>query len=154
MSRSNPSRSKPQDRQIAAEVAEVYAWIESRLAQLAVQPGACRQCGRCCDFDAFDHRLYVTTAEWVYFRAALADPPPRPMPLGRCPYNEAGVCSAHAIRFAGCRIFGCWLSAEVQSHLMESSLARLKALCVEHGLPYRYADLRDALNGQWLDIGL
>ncbi len=154
MSRSTSSRSDPQIRRITAEVAEVYAWIDRRLAEPAAKTGACRQCGRCCDFDAFDHRLYITTAEWVYFKAELADQPPRPMPLGRCPYNEAGACSAHTIRFAGCRIFGCWRDAEVQSGLMESSLTRLKALCVEHGLPYRYADLRDALNGQWLDIGL
>jgi hypothetical protein len=76
------------------------------------------------------------------------------MPTGRCPYNEAQTCGVHAIRFAGCRIFGCGLASEVQSDLMESSLARLKAICVDHGLPYRYADLRDVLNGQWLGIGL
>jgi hypothetical protein len=153
MTRSSSSRSDWPIQQIASDVAEIYAWLDRRRAQ--GEPSApCRKCGRCCDFDAFGHRLFITTPEWVYFRTALGDQAPLPMAEGRCPYNEAGVCRVYATRFAGCRIFGCGLDAAAQSDLTESTMAKLKALCIRHALPYRYTDLREALNGLWTDIGL
>ncbi len=153
MTRSNGSGSDWSIQRIASDVAEIYTWLDRR-CELYTPPEACRRCGRCCDFDAFGHRLFITTPEWVHFRMALGDQAPRPMAEGRCPYNEAGACSVRAARFAGCRIFGCGLDAAVQSDLTESTMARLKALCVRHALPYRYADLREVLNGLWTDIGL
>jgi len=139
---------------IVRDVAEIYACLDRSLDQVVRLPGACRQCGRCCDFEAYGHRLFVTTPEWVHFRQMLGDQPIRPMPSGRCPYNQQGRCDVYTIRFSGCRIFACQMDPQVQSDLTESALARLKALCVHYAIPYRYVDLGAALNGRLADIGL
>jgi len=68
------------------------------------------------------------------------------MPSGRCPYNVDGKCSVYGHRFAGCRIFCCEGNADFQSELSESVLARLKSICTEFQIPYRYLDLPTALN--------
>jgi len=150
MTRSSDSRT---DQAILREVAGIYEGLDHELLQIATH-AACRKCGQCCDFEAYGHRLFLTTPEWITFRQGLGDLPIRSMPSGRCPYNQEGLCTVHAIRFSGCRIFGCRLEQRVQSDLTESTLVRLKALCVQYNLPYRYVDLASALNGWFGDIGL
>ena len=150
MTKSNGSRV---DQMILLEVVGIYEWLDREILQAATN-AACRQCGRCCDFEAFGHRLFVTTPEWLYFRHMLGEQTMLPMPSGRCPYNQEGLCTVHAIRFSGCRIFACQLDAQAQSELTESAIARLKAVCVKSGLPYQYVDLASALNGRLTDIGL
>ena len=154
MTRSNGSGPDRTIRAVARDVAEIYAWLDHLTGQAAQPPAPCRRCGQCCDFEGFGHRLFVTTPEWVYFRDGLASQPVRPMPAGRCPYREEGLCAVHAIRFCGCRIFGCGIDPQVQSEWTESALARLKNVCTRHALPYRYVDLGTALNGQLAGIGL
>ena len=126
-------------------IADLYAWIDSELARHADRAGICGACGRCCDFPAYDHRLYVSSAEMAYFRHKTG-PDLRPMTGGRCPYQEAGRCTVHANRFSGCRIFCCQGDAAFQNQLSEQAVQRIKALCRSHGWPYRYMDLAEALN--------
>lgn len=128
-------------------VAEVYGWLERQIRRSEGLSGACGGCGDCCDFDAFDHRLYVTLPELTYFTAGLAGAKVKPMPAGRCPYNVAGKCSVYERRFAGCRIFCCKGDTAFQGELSESALDRLKAICAEFRIPYRYMDLATSLNG-------
>ena len=71
----------------------------------------------------------------------------KPMTNGRCPYQVDNKCSIHAHRFASCRIFFCRGDKTQQSDLSEETLKKLKALCVEFDIPYRYMDLKTALNG-------
>ena len=126
-------------------VGELYAWLDREI-EAAVDPGReCRCRGDCCDFETFDHRLYVTTPELLYFQAQQGDLPLRPMTTGRCPYNEAGRCTVYATRFAGCRIFGCQRSEALHSRLSEAALLKFKSLCEAHNIPYRYVDLATAL---------
>ena len=124
-----------------------------------------------CD-EGFDHRLFVTPPELMYLAANLgaenikgshfASPSdsrrqtglrairrkmgPRPMPTSRCPYNIGGKCTVYEYRFAGCRIFCCNGDADFQSRLSESALKKLKSICTEFQIPYRYTDLASALN--------
>jgi Fe-S-cluster containining protein len=69
-----------------------------------------------------------------------------PMPAGRCPYQQDNRCTIHEHRFAGCRIFTCRGDPDFQSELSEAALKRLKTLCEELQIPYRYQDLPAALN--------
>jgi hypothetical protein len=48
--------------------------------------------------------------------------------------------------FAGCRIFCCRGDADFQHRLSEAVLKKLKAICTELEIPYRYLDLTTALN--------
>lgn len=134
------------DNRLLERVAEIYAWLELQMSPSGGLAGACGACGDCCDFEAFDHRLFVTPPELTYLAANPGSENIRAMPTGRCPYNVDGKCGIYEHRFAGCRIFCCKGDAGFQSQLSESVLARLKSICTEFQIPYRYLDLATALN--------
>lgn len=133
-------------RRLVEEVAALYDWIDARLAREPERAGRCKGCGACCDFPAYDHRLFVTPPELIYLAAKLNVDQLEPMPTGRCPYQQDGLCTIHEHRFAGCRIFCCGGDADFQGGLTETALKRLKSLCEEFQVPYRYQDLPAALN--------
>ena len=134
------------DSRLLERVAEVYNWLGLQIHRKKSLSGRCKCCGDCCDFDAFDHRLFVTPPELTYLAAKLGAENAKPMTAGRCPYNIDGKCSVHEHRFVGCRIFCCSGDADFQSELSEAALARLKSICTEFRIPYHYADLATALN--------
>lgn len=132
--------------QLCEKVAEIYDRLDSQIQQDISLAGRCRACGKCCDFDNFDHRLFVTTPELMYLAAHLGAKNIKPMTTGVCPYNAAGRCMIYKYRFAGCRIFCCRGNADFQSRLSESALKKFKSICTEFQIPYRYAELPKALN--------
>lgn len=132
-------------RRIVAEVANLYRWIDSQLKQDLAGVGQCNACGACCDFPAYDHRLFVTPPELVYLAAKLNTGRLKTMPDGQCPYQQGKRCSIHEHRFASCRIFCCKGDSAFQSKLSEATLKRLKAMCERLEVPYRYQDLPAAL---------
>jgi len=133
-------------RRLIEEVAALYDWIEARVQQDPARAGCCQACGGCCDFATYDHRLHVTPPELMYLAAGLGTQELRPMYSGRCPYQQGCECTIRVHRFAACRIFCCDGDLDFQSELSEEALRRLKALCKELGLPYRYQDLATALS--------
>src|SRR4051812_18059800 len=68
----------------------------------------CSASGRCCRFEEFGHRLFVTTMEMGAFLAQLPGPE---VPVWKeqpgCPFQVGGLCSVHLIRPFGCRVFFC-----------------------------------------------
>jgi len=132
--------------QLLKRVAEIYDWLDSQIRQSAHLAGKCEACGKCCDFEAFDHRLFVTPPELLYLTAKLGNRKLKPMTTSRCPYNTDGKCTVYDYRFAACRIFFCKADTLLQSRLTESILKKLKSLCAECGVPYRYTNLPTALN--------
>ena len=131
---------------VLKRVADVYAWLDAQIRHCRELAGTCKVCGDCCDFEAFDHRLFITPPELMYLAAHLGPGNIKPMPGGRCPYNIAGQCEVYKYRFAGCRIFGCRRDTDLQSTLSETSLGRFKAICVEFQIPYGYTEIAEALN--------
>ena len=132
--------------QTVEKVGRVYDWLDQQIRDQADAAGACDACGECCDFEAFDHRLFLTPPELMHLAAKLAGQKVRRMPAGRCPYNIAGKCTIYDYRFAGCRIFCCKGDAGFQSRLSETALEKFKSICTEFGIPYLYSHLADALN--------
>jgi len=124
-------------------VAELYAWVDQQIQGLEHAP--CQACGQCCDFTGYDHRLFVTTPELIFFQLSL-NAPVKSMSTGRCPYQMEGKCSVYEIRFLGCRIFGCKRPDEFQTELTESALQRIREICEEFDFAYRYVDLPTALH--------
>jgi hypothetical protein len=53
--------------QLIAMVSEIYNWIEVQQFVDEEIAGQCAACGKCCDFEQYDHRLYVTAPEIIYF---------------------------------------------------------------------------------------
>ena len=131
---------------VLEKVAEIYAWLDAQIRDNNKLTGRCKACGKCCDFDKFDHHLFVTPPELMYLTANLGAENIKSMPTNRCPYNIDGKCTVYEYRFAACRTFCCDADADFQSELSESALKKLKSLCVEFQIPYHYTDLATALN--------
>ncbi len=136
-----------QNEEIIAEIGLLYAWLDRVLASHKAKAGTCTACGKCCDFDAYGHRLYITHAEMLYFSQKIGGNL-KEMRSGKCPYMVENRCSVHKHRFLGCRTYGCQGDSDFQNELTEQALARLKNLCDSLNIPYKYMDLRQALNQQ------
>jgi Fe-S-cluster containining protein len=54
-------------KKIIERVSEIYKWIEAQQFANKGLAGSCAACGKCCDFEQYDHRLYVTAPEIIYF---------------------------------------------------------------------------------------
>jgi Fe-S-cluster containining protein len=130
--------------------------------QIDLRRPICTSSGRCCRFDEFGHRLYVTTLELAAFTASLrevhATPPDNPAAAGAltvlasgpvppaCPFQVDSLCSVHLIRPFGCRIFFCDATVDDwQKDQYELFHARLKQLHRELEVPYFYIEWREAL---------
>jgi hypothetical protein len=137
-------------------VQDIYNWLDK---QLESKSPVCDTCGRCCDFNSYDHRLFVTSPEIVYFADKIGSQNVKKMAGSRCPYRavvpdgetspKGGAehkCTVYPYRFAGCRIFSCKGDSDFQSDLTESVIKKFKSLCDEFDVPYRYVDLPSALN--------
>lgn len=133
-------------KQLLEKVAEIYGWLDMQICENADLAGRCDVCGKCCDFDGFDHRLFITPPELMYLAANHGTENIKLMPTNRCPYNIDGKCTIYEHRFASCRIFYCNADVDFQGELSESALEKFKSLCTEFQIPYRYIDLATALN--------
>lgn len=125
------------------QVGRVYEWLGSQIKEHADLCGQCEGCGKCCDFDNYDHRLFVTAPEVMYFKAKLGIDKLAEMAGGVCPYNEGGKCSVYAHRFAVCRAFFCGGDKDFQGELIEKAIRKFKDVSDRYGIEYRYGDLKD-----------
>ena len=103
--------------------------------------------GRCCRFEEFGHRLFVTTLELARFvRDRGAIHVPNEWDGTGCPYQRAKLCTVHAIRPFGCRMFFCdATSTQWQNETYERFHAELKQLHERFDVPYYYLEWREAL---------
>ncbi len=113
----------------------------------------CWTSGKCCNFDAYGHRLYVTALEiaWVLRQVGLPSPArAQSLPIltsPTCAYQHDKLCSIHAVRPLGCRIFFCQAGTEQWQHeLYERMLTDLRQLHDLRSLPYCYVEWRAGLD--------
>ena len=126
---------------ICREVKQIYDWLDSNIKSSKNQ---CTACGKCCNFESFGHKLFVTTPELLYFHKNVKNF--KSMPGQSCPYLKSGKCSVRDFRFAGCRIFFCKTDSDLQNKLSEQVMEKFKKLCEKFDFPYRYVDLATAMN--------
>jgi Fe-S-cluster containining protein len=119
----------------------------------------CNTSGRCCRFDEYGHRLFVTTMELATFVSDLPAPikspatpsreqtaPPISKTQSACPFQIQNLCTAHKIRPFGCRVFFCDPTAtDWQTQQYERLHGHLKRLHDELNVPYFYVEWRQAL---------
>lgn len=132
--------------EVRQAVHRIYAEVQG---QVDARRPLCVMSGRCCRFEEFGHRLYVTSLELAAFFAdlqAMTPPPSSQTAAGGCPFQVNTLCSVHLIRPFGCRMFFCdATSTEWQNQFYEQFHDRLKSLHAELGIPYRYVEWRQAL---------
>ncbi|MBC7785627.1 MAG: YkgJ family cysteine cluster protein [Burkholderiales bacterium] len=136
--------------ELLTRVRAVYADIQT---QINIRAPRCDISGRCCRFDEFGHRLFVTTIELAAFVQEIAPVSPvtaAALPVigagGACVFQQNKLCTVHTIRPFGCRVFFCDPRAqEWQQDQYEAFHLRLKQLHVELSIPYLYVEWRQAL---------
>jgi Fe-S-cluster containining protein len=123
-------------------------------AQIATRRPVCEMSGRCCRFEEYGHRLYVTTIELATFLHALQqggqtaqiDSAIQSWDGAGCPFQISKLCGVHPIRPFGCRIFFCDPTAtQWQQDQYEHFHATLKRLHDDLAVPYFYLEWRQAL---------
>ena len=125
-------------------IARVYADLQR---EIDARRPICSASGKCCRFEDYGHRLYVTTLELAAFLAGVPDESrPALWDGAGCPFQVARLCSVHAIRPFGCRMFFCDATAtQWQNERYERFHAELKRLHESLGVPYFYVEWRAAL---------
>jgi Fe-S-cluster containining protein len=132
---------------VLAAVRALYSAVQ---AEIDARRPVCLVSGRCCRFEEYGHRLFVTTAELATFvgeiRSSGRAIDPHPRGGAACPFQSNKMCTVHAIRPFGCRMFFCDATAtEWQNEAYERFHAKLKRLHEELGVPYFYVEWRRAL---------
>ena len=135
---------------VRAAVGDLYGRVQ---AEIDARRPACAVSGRCCRFEKYGHRLFVTTMELAAFvhdleqaRAAGRARQVAEWDGTGCPFQVARLCGVHALRPFGCRMFFCdATSTEWQNETYERFHARLKGLHEELDVPYYYVEWLHAL---------
>ncbi len=149
-------REYAEDAAVGAALRGLYVELD---AAVTARGPTCWTSGKCCDFGAYGHRLYVTALEVAWFLKEVrraedgvrrADGSTSILSLPQlssdetgdvCPYQLDKLCSAHLIRPLGCRVFFCQRGTEEwQQELYETFLSRLRGLHDAFGIEYRYLD--------------
>jgi Fe-S-cluster containining protein len=125
--------------QAFADLDAIYADLDRELPRYKF---VCQASGDCCDFEAFGHRLYVTTIEAEYFfrnspQKRFNDDPKQ------CPaWGADRMCKARTGRMLGCRTFYCGTNKNADpNEIYERYYRRIKDVHAAHGIPFRYADV-------------
>lgn len=129
-----------------AAIAELYDQVQR---EIALRRPVCVISGRCCHFEEFGHRLFVTTLEMAAFVRGLSTPGANALSAwdgSGCPFQKNKLCSVHPIRPFGCRMFFCdATSTEWQNEQYERFHGELKRLHERLEVPYFYIEWREAL---------
>lgn len=123
-----------------AALRALYARVDAEVAARA--SFRCALSGRCCDFRAAGHELFVTTLEFREMEARGGRP--EPGDGSRCPWLRNGLCANREGRALACRTYHCSDEAGA-AEVTERWHAALRKLHDETGTPYAYGPLREFL---------
>ena len=132
-----------------AAVRDAYARLQLEIDR---RKPVCVASGKCCHFESYGHRLYVTTLELAAFKLDIQSTSPvvvakgLPVITEGCPLQVGKLCGVHAIRPFGCRIFFCDPAATAwQQEQYELFHQELKQLHERFGVSYFYVEWRAGL---------
>lgn len=124
--------------QVRASLLAIYAELEQEVKALAP---VCELSGRCCRFEEYGHRLYITQPEAdLLLEQGL--PPNSEISSAGCPFQIGNMCTARERRPFGCRVYFC--DPKYEGHapeLSEAGIHKLKRLHQIEQIPWNYAEL-------------
>jgi Fe-S-cluster containining protein len=133
--------------EVLDEVHRAYAELQSRIEQ---RRPICVASGKCCHFERYGHRLYVSTMELAAFVAAIEAAGGGGLGTG-CPFQIGKLCGVHGFRPFGCRVFFCDPTAtQWQQEQYEQFHGKMRKLHDELGVPYFYVEWRAGLKAAGL----
>jgi Fe-S-cluster containining protein len=122
---------------------ELQALLIQAEKAVARRRPSCRACGRCCDFTAWDHRLYVSTGELALLTRQSS---PWPTEALRCSYQRQTACTARDRRPLGCRAFFCiQIGKAARERLYEEYHQEIIELHTHWQQKYYYVELTEGL---------
>lgn len=151
------------DAHVDSAIRGVHAHIAR---ETAARSPRCDVSGRCCRFEEWGHRLYITGLEAAWFlqqaaaarhdqsnafagvhRAHLsATAIDLAMTGDTCPFLNAKRCTVHAIRPMGCRVYFCDATArDWQNDLFEHCHRTIADLHEYESIPYEFGEWRAML---------
>lgn len=116
----------------------IYAEVDQQIAALGPR---CDLSGRCCRFDEYGHRLYITQPEAdLLLEQGL--PPNAQVTTAGCPFQINNLCTARERRPLGCRVYFCDPHYEpLAPEITEEGIRKLKLLHQMEQIEWNYADL-------------
>lgn len=127
---------------------ELRALYQRLDAELAPFRRRCDATGRCCNFAATGHMLFVTRLEAAEMARAGAEPDAAQAAAGRCPYLRGTQCGIREHRALGCRIYYCDRTHEEDRNaLYERFLKEIRAVEARHGIEANYGPVTKAYVG-------
>lgn len=135
----------------AEVVGALEAIFADAAAEIARRRPVCEASGRCCNFEKWGHRLYVTGLETAYTITRAGAPTPDALAAARaaggCPYQVLKLCGVHRDKPLGCRLYFCDPTAQGwQVELYERLMTSLRDLHDRFAIEYRYGEWRDMLD--------
>lgn len=128
--------------QVRLRLLEIYSELEEKVRALAP---VCDLSGRCCRFEEFGHRLYLTQPEAdLLLEQGL--PPGSVVTSAGCPFQKGNLCTAREGRPFGCRVYFCDPKyAPLAPDLSEEVVQKLRQLHQCEGIPWNYTTLEEHL---------
>lgn len=130
-------------------IRQIYRELDE---DIAARSPTCWLSGKCCHFESYGHRLFVTGLEvaWVaqQFDSSQWDrlAGSELELMDGCPFQSGKLCGIHAVRPLGCRIFYCDPAAQGwQQEVYETYQRAIRALHESHEVEYQYLEWRAAL---------
>lgn len=119
-------------------IRELYSLLDQEVA--AAGP-VCEISGRCCRFQEYGHRLYLSTPE-AEILLEEGMPNDDPIDLNRCSFQEGNICTAREKRPLGCRVYFCDETYQEKCvELCEKYIEKMKRLHEEFDEPWVYQSL-------------
>jgi Fe-S-cluster containining protein len=116
--------------------------------EIAAAAPVCDLSGRCCRFQEYGHRLYISRAE-AELLLENGLPAGAIIDEAGCPFQVGQLCTARERRPLGCRVYFCDPHyAGVGELLSEKYVSRLKGLHAATGTEWLYAELHEFLREQ------
>lgn len=128
---------------VRAALQQIYLELEE---QVSAAGPRCDLSGRCCRFEEYGHRLYITQPEAdLLLEEGL--PPNSEISTSGCPFQINHLCTARDRRPFGCRVYFCDPAYEstLAPELSEQGIRKLKLLHEIEQIPWNYAELSEHL---------
>ena len=129
---------------VSDRIVELYDAMGKAIEQ---KGPTCWSSGKCCNFNAHGHLLYVTGLEIAWYCHQLQSTAVTVDMKAACPFQIDGLCSTHAIRPLGCRVYFCQAgAADWQQDIYELFQKQLVQLHEDQAIPYAYMEWRHGLS--------
>ncbi|MDD3663368.1 MAG: hypothetical protein PHT84_05930 [Candidatus Pacebacteria bacterium] len=119
-------------------LAEIRQTLADAQTEIDSRCPSCDACGRCCQFDTADHRLYVSTGELAVLLSSSPKITPQKL---RCEWQIDHKCTARDNRPLGCRVFFCKSDL---TEIYEIFHRKIVDIHKKYSIAYFYAEMTSA----------